>query len=104
MMIQKGYYNGKQYISALSVDEFKSPQLPDSYAGLGWQTYLSAIYVSNDISINSFGYNSNSGSALWIDPDNKMFIIFLTNSDIENTNKLIPDLQNEIITNISNGN
>jgi beta-glucosidase-like glycosyl hydrolase/CubicO group peptidase (beta-lactamase class C family) len=101
MMIQKGYYDGKQYISALTVEEFISPQLPDSYAGLGWQTYLSAIHISNDISINSFGYNSNSGSALWIDPDNKIFIIFLTNSDIENTNTLIPDLQSEILTNIS---
>jgi beta-N-acetylhexosaminidase len=104
MMIQKGYYYGKQYISALTVEEFISPQLPDSYAGLGWQTYLSAIHVSNDISINSFGYNSNSGSALWIDPDNRIFIIFLTNSDIENTNTLIPDLQSEIITNISSRN
>jgi beta-glucosidase-like glycosyl hydrolase/CubicO group peptidase (beta-lactamase class C family) len=101
MMIQKGYYDGVQYISAPTVEEFISPQLPDSYAGLGWQTYLSAIHISNDLSVNSFGYNSNSGSALWIDPDNKMFIIFLTNSDIENTNTLIPDLQSEIITSIS---
>lgn len=101
MMIQKGYYDGEQYISALTVEEFISPQLPDSYAGLGWQTYLSTIHISDDISINSFGYNSNNGSALWIDRDNKMFIIFLTNSDAENTNTLIPDLQSEIVTNIS---
>ena len=101
MMIQQGYYDGEQYISALTVEEFISPQLPDSYSGLGWQTYLSTIHISNDISINSFGYNSNNGSALWIDRDNKMFIIFLTNSEAENTNTLIPDLQSEIVTNIS---
>jgi N-acetylmuramoyl-L-alanine amidase len=101
MMIQKGYYDGVQYITAPTIEEFISPQLPESYAGLGWQTYLSAIHISDDLSINSFGYNSNSGSALWIDPDNKMFIVFLTNSDIENTNTLIPDLQSEIITTIS---
>jgi beta-glucosidase-like glycosyl hydrolase/CubicO group peptidase (beta-lactamase class C family) len=45
MMMQKGYYDGRQYISALTVEEFISPQLPDSYAGLGWQTYLSAIHI-----------------------------------------------------------
>jgi len=101
MIVQKGYYDGKQYISAYTVEKFISPQLPLSYAGLGWQTYLSAVHISNDISINSFGYNSDNGSALWIDPDNKIFIIFLTNSDIENTSTLVPDLETEIITNIN---
>jgi len=101
MIIQKGYYDGKQYISAYNVEEFISPQLPSSYSGLGWQTYLSAVDISNDLSIKSFGYNSNNGSALWIDPGKKIFIIFLTNSDIENTNTLIPDLESEIIININ---
>ncbi|MEE9574189.1 MAG: serine hydrolase, partial [Candidatus Neomarinimicrobiota bacterium] len=102
LMIQKGYYNGEQFISASIINEFVKPNLPESYAGLGWQSYISAINISYDLSKTSYGYNSNNGSSLWIDPDNKMFIIFLTDSDIKNTKSLIVEIQSEVIKNINN--
>ena len=102
LMIQKGYYNGEQFISASIINEFVKPNLPESYAGLGWQSYISAINISYDLSKTSYGYNSNNGSSLWIDPDKKMFIIFLTDSDIKNTKSLIVEIQSEIIKNINN--
>jgi len=102
LMIQKGYYNGEQFISASIINEFVKPNLPESYAGLGWQSYVSAINISYDLSKTSYGYNSNNGSSLWIDPDNKMFIIFLTDSDIKNTKSIIVEIQSEVIKNINN--
>jgi beta-N-acetylhexosaminidase len=102
LMIQKGYYNGEQFISASIINEFVKPNLPESYAGLGWQTYISGINISNNLSKTSYGYNSNNGSSLWIDPDNKMFIIFLTDSDIKNTKSLIVEIQSEVMKNINN--
>ncbi|MCZ6703841.1 MAG: serine hydrolase, partial [Ignavibacteria bacterium] len=102
LMIQKGYYNGEQFISASLINEFVKPNLPQSYAGLGWQSYISSINISYDLSKTSYGYNSNNGSSLWIDPDSKMFIIFLTDSDIKNTKSLIVEIQCEVIKNINN--
>jgi len=101
MMIQNGYYDGTQYISASTVKNFISPQMPDSYTGLGWQTFISEVSVCSELSKNSFGYNSNNGSSLWIDSKSELFIIFLTDSDFENTKSLIPQIQCDIRKTIS---
>jgi beta-glucosidase-like glycosyl hydrolase/CubicO group peptidase (beta-lactamase class C family) len=101
MMVQDGYYDGKQYISASTVKKFTSPQLPDSYGGLGWETFISEVHICSKLSKKCFGNNSNNGSSLWIDPDSKMFIILLTNSSSENIKSIVPQLQSEIINKIT---
>lgn len=97
LMIQYGYYDSKQYISASIVKQFVSSQLPESYAALGWQTYLSSIYVSREFSKDCYGFDSDLGSSLWIDPERNLFFILLTNSDSEKAKLLIPKLQNKIV-------
>jgi CubicO group peptidase (beta-lactamase class C family) len=101
MLVQDGYYDGKQYISASTVKKFTSPQLPDSYGGLGWETFISEVHICSKLSKKCFGNNSNNGSSLWIDPDSKMFIILLTNSSSENIKSIVPQLQSEIINKIT---
>jgi CubicO group peptidase (beta-lactamase class C family) len=88
MILQTGYYDGEQYISAATIKLFTSPQLPESYSGLGWSTFISEINICNDFSNDSFGYISDNGSSIWIDPDNKIFIILLADSKFENTSRL----------------
>ena len=96
MMLQRGYYSGRQYISVETIREFTSSQLPDSYAGLGWQTTISETNIFDKLPNDCYGFNSASGSSLWIDPDNKIFIIFLADSGNEITEKLIPGIQQEV--------
>jgi CubicO group peptidase (beta-lactamase class C family) len=93
MILQNGYYDGEQYISAATIKLFTTPQLPESYSGLGWSTYISELNICNDFSDASFGYISDNGSSIWIDPDKQLFIILLTNSKFEST----PQLQCEVI-------
>ena len=97
MMIQNGYYDGKQYFSASTLNQFTASKLSENYPELGWHTYLSESNISRNLSNTSFGYNSDNGSSVWIDPAKKMFIILLTNSDIDKTKILIPKLHEEII-------
>jgi beta-glucosidase-like glycosyl hydrolase/CubicO group peptidase (beta-lactamase class C family) len=97
MILQNGYYDGEQYISAATIKLFTDPQLPESYLGLGWSTYISEVNICKDLSDSSFGYNSNNGSSIWIDPDKRLFIILLTDSKFENT----PQLQCEVIKTIN---
>jgi beta-N-acetylhexosaminidase len=104
MLIQDGYYGGKQIITAATVKYFTSPQLPDSYEGLTWQTYISQANVCDGFSNKSFGYNTNDGSSLWIDPVNKLFIVLLTDTGLNYTDKLVPKVQCEIINIILNTN
>ncbi len=97
MILQNGYYDGEQYISAATIKLFTTAQLPESYSGLGWSTYISQVNICNDFSDASFGYISENGSSIWIDPDKKLFIILLTDSKFENT----PQLQCEVIKTIN---
>jgi CubicO group peptidase (beta-lactamase class C family) len=97
MILQNGYYDGEQYISAATIKLFTTPQLPESYSGLGWSTYISEINICNDFSDSSFGYIADNGSSIWIDPDKKIFIILLADSIFEN----IPQLQCEVIKTVN---
>ncbi len=96
MMLQGGYYSGRQYIAIETINEFTSSQLPDSYSALGWDTTTSEANVYDKLPINSYGINSPSGSSIWIDPDNKIFIIFLSDFSEELSEKLIPEIQQEV--------
>ncbi len=97
MILQNGYYDGEQYISAATIKLFTTPQLPKSYSGLGWSTTISEVNICNDFSDTSFGYISDNGSSIWIDPNRKIFIILLANSKFEN----IPQLQCEVIRTVN---
>jgi CubicO group peptidase (beta-lactamase class C family) len=97
MILQNGYYDGEQYISAATIKLFTTPQLPESYSGLGWSTYISEVNICNDFSDSSFGYIADNGSSIWIDPDKKIFIILLADSIFEN----IAQLQCEVIKTVN---
>jgi CubicO group peptidase (beta-lactamase class C family) len=97
MILQNGYYDGEQYISAATIKLFTAPQLPESYSGMGWNTYISDVNICNNFSKFSFGYCSDNGSSIWIDPNRQLFIILLTDSKFNN----IPQLQCEIIKTIN---
>jgi CubicO group peptidase (beta-lactamase class C family) len=88
MYLQKGYYGGKQYITAETVNHFIKPRFPenDNRRALGFdKPFLNNKssgnngYPARDVSSNSFGHSGFTGTFVWVDPDNGVLYVFLSN-------------------------
>lgn len=82
MMLNKGQFNEKRILSPLTVKRMASvyPDVSFSGRGLGWDIHSS--YASNGGDIfgpNSYGHTGYTGTSIWIDPDTRSFVVFLTN-------------------------
>ncbi|MCK9209428.1 MAG: serine hydrolase, partial [Ignavibacteriaceae bacterium] len=104
MLLQKGMYQGKQYIKPSTVELFIKKQSDQSSRALGWDTKVSEGYSSagNLFSDLSYGHTGYTGTSVWTDPTRNLFVILLTNRVYptrENTKliKLRPVIHNEII-------
>lgn len=89
MLLQKGNYKGKNYLKKSTVEEFTRVQFPENEnrRGLGFDKPL----IGNDtlsyedsypaplVSKNSYGHSGFTGTFFWVDPDNELIYIFLSN-------------------------
>lgn len=82
MMLNKGLYGWKRIFQQNTVELFttKANIIPESSRCLGWDSpsgeSSGGIYLSD----NSFGHGGYTGTTLWIDPDNEIIVILLTNA------------------------
>ena len=82
MMLNEGIYDWTRIFKSETVKLFtqKSPNQSNLSRALGWDTpsgYSSGgVYLSN----SSFGHTGFTGTSLWIDPENNMIIILLSNA------------------------
>lgn len=81
MMLQGGSYKGTQ---VLSPETFKvmtaAYEVPGAKRGLGWDKQSG--YSSNrgeSMTQSAFGHGGFTGTAIWIDPELELFVIFLSN-------------------------
>jgi CubicO group peptidase (beta-lactamase class C family) len=81
MMIQQGSYQGVRILKENTVrDMTKSYQVPGGLRGLGWDKKSSYSSNRGDLfSEAAFGHGGFTGTAIWIDPDQELFVIFLSN-------------------------
>lgn len=82
MLTNDGYVNGRQFVDPETIHTFTQPQNPDKHTrGLGWDTKNPEGYSSAGelFGPNSFGHTGFTGTSLWIDPDQDLFVILLTN-------------------------
>ena len=105
MILNKGTFKRKRIINENTVLLFTTKQ-PNSARALGWDI-KSPIKSSagNLFSLKSFGHTGYTGTSFWVDPQKKLFVIFLTNRvyPTRNNTKIIkfrPKLHNEIIETI----
>ena len=83
MLLAGGIYDGARILSPLSVARMTSPATPPGEAnvrGLGWD--LDSSYSANRgelLPLGSFGHTGYTGTSIWIDPDTKVFVVFLSN-------------------------
>lgn len=78
MLLNKGIYNNKEYIKQETVTDFTRLQ-PDINRGLGFDMPFANREEPGIISQNTFGHLGFTGTALWIDPENEIVFVILTN-------------------------
>ncbi len=81
MLLQKGNYEGKQFIKPSTVELFTKRQSDLSTRALGWDTkslkgYSSAGHLFSNL---SYGHTGFTGTSVWTDPTRDLFVVFLTN-------------------------
>ncbi len=89
MYVQMGNYGGEQYISASVMKEFTRVQFPENNnrRGLGFdkplldnkELSLEDAYPSPGVSAASFGHTGFTGIMVWMDPENQLIYIFMSN-------------------------
>ena len=83
MLVQDGYYGGKQYLKPETVSLFTKRQFKGNRRGLGFDKPqlipAEAGPACEEASANSFGHTGFTGTYIWADPDNDLIIVFLSN-------------------------
>ncbi|MGQ1911065.1 serine hydrolase domain-containing protein [Marinifilum sp. RC60d5] len=89
MYMQMGKYGGKRYLSEKTMKEFTKIQYPNNNnrRGLGFDKpligndtlCLQECYPAYSSSKSSFGHSGFTGTFVWMDPENQLVYIFLSN-------------------------
>ncbi len=80
MVLQKGNYQGRQFIKPETIDLFTRKQSDQSTRGLGWDTKSpEGSSAGKYFSLLSYGHTGYTGTSVWTDPLLKTFVILLTN-------------------------
>jgi beta-glucosidase-like glycosyl hydrolase/CubicO group peptidase (beta-lactamase class C family) len=93
MNLQLGTYGGQRYLLPETLPLFTKKQFDKNRRGLGWDKPEASGGgpTSDNASPNTYGHTGFTGTAAWIDPDQNLVYIFLSNriyTDAGNT-KLI---------------
>ncbi len=78
MILNGGTYGGKRFLKAETIGKFTATQ-PDSYRGLGFDKWAKKQIIAPSASPNTFGHTGFTGTCVWIDPDNQIVFVFLSN-------------------------
>ena len=82
MNLQNGRYGGSRFFQNPVVTEFARPQSATSRRGLGWDHGDPSKPVgptSNLSPASTFGHTGFTGTCVWMDPDNQILYVFLSN-------------------------
>jgi beta-N-acetylhexosaminidase len=91
MNLWKGEYGDKRFFEPATVPYFSRMYDESRHRGLGWDKAPAdgnSANVSPQASVNSFGHTGFTGTMVWVDPDEDLLFIFLSNRvhpDADNT-------------------
>jgi uncharacterized protein YbbC (DUF1343 family) len=81
MMLHHGSWQGARILGAATASEMtRSRNIDGNKRGLGWD--MKSVYSKNrgeTMSGRAFGHGGFTGTAMWIDPELDLFVIFLSN-------------------------
>ena len=78
MLLNGGTYGGKRYLKKETIDLFTATQA-DGHRGLGFDKAVRGKIVSRYAPSSTYGHTGFTGTCLWIDPENELVFIFLSN-------------------------
>ncbi len=81
MLLNRGSYQNKRFLSPLTVQAMTSPQSPRAalqLRGLGWDIETSYSSPRGDLFGAGFGHTGFTGTSLWIHPPTQTFVVILT--------------------------
>lgn len=83
MWLNMGTYGGEKYLSKETTRLFTSTKSPNSRRGLGFDkpdpTSTRASPTSPHTPVSTYGHTGFTGTCFWVDPDNNLIYIFLSN-------------------------
>lgn len=79
-MLRKGDGGGRQIFCSATVESWTTKQTDRSTRGLGWDTKSpEGSSAGSKFSMKSYGHTGFTGTTIWIDPENGIFAVLLTN-------------------------
>src|SRR5690606_26022947 len=82
LLLNKGVYGGVEYFKPSTVDKYTRRYGAGSRRGLGfdkWEPKSESGYPSKLAPPSIFGHTGYTGTAIWMDPDQQLVYIFLSN-------------------------
>jgi len=83
MMVRRGQLEGRQFLSPETIELFTTVvDTSFSTRALGWDTrnpYPEPSSAGDYFGPRSFGHTGFTGTSIWIDPDQQLYVILLTN-------------------------
>jgi beta-glucosidase-like glycosyl hydrolase len=82
MNLQNGRYGGTDFFKTPVVTEFSHPQVAGNKRGLGWDRGDPSKPegpTSRLAPASTFGHTGFTGTCVWLDPDNQILYVFLSN-------------------------
>ena len=88
MLMNDGNYGGHNYLSPETIQLFSSHQSPINHRGLGFDRKSedndNPSSAGSLTGVNTFGHLGFTGTSIWVDPDEEIAIILLTNRTFPN--------------------
>ncbi len=78
MLLNKGQYGGQQFIKPAVISKFTKRQ-DDTQRALGFDMPNRKAVVGSKASKNTYGHSGYTGTCVWVDPDNELVYVFLSN-------------------------
>jgi CubicO group peptidase (beta-lactamase class C family) len=80
MLLQGGTLDGATIVSPPTLAAFTRVQDPAlSHRALGWETPNGMNSGGHRLSSAAFGHTGFTGTSIWVDPENDLFILLLSN-------------------------
>ena len=80
MLLNDGELDGRRVVSAETIARFtRVADSAFSHRALGWETPSGSNSAGTMMSRRAFGHTGFTGTSLWIDPANDLFVVLLTN-------------------------
>jgi uncharacterized protein YbbC (DUF1343 family) len=104
MMLSWGELDGKRVLSAKALATMTAPNdVPGGIRALGWDVQSRySLNRGTALSRRAYGHGGYTGTALWIDPEQDLFVVFLSNRVHPDGKGSVNQLAGDIATTASN--